>query len=62
MLILILLAIYKTDFVIKIINKISSKLAHYVGRFIINFKRGITKYKDNKRELIYIILRMNLIG
>ncbi len=48
--------LYKTEFIINILKKISPKLAHYMGRFIINFKLGMKKFKDHKRELIYIIL------
>jgi len=51
-----ILLLYKTEFIINILKKISPKLAHYVGRFVIEFKEGMKKFKDHKRELIYIIL------
>ncbi len=55
-LIFLLLLIYKLEFVLKIIGKISTKLADFVARFFINFKEGMKKFKDHKRELIYITL------
>ena len=55
-LIIIFLALYKTETIIKIISKISPKIAHYVERFIINFKRGIKELRKNKRILAYVIL------
>ncbi len=54
--ILFLLLLYKTELILKIIKKLSPKLAHYLGRFIINFKDGMKNYKDHKKELVYIIL------
>jgi len=54
--VIFILLLYKTEFVINILKKISPKLAHYVKRFIVNFKEGMKKFKDHKRELIYIIL------
>ncbi|MHA1987382.1 MAG: lysylphosphatidylglycerol synthase transmembrane domain-containing protein [Promethearchaeota archaeon] len=53
---LIFLTIYKTDFVINISKKISPKIADYLERFITNFKKGIQKYKDHKKEFIFIVL------
>ena len=55
-LVILILLLYKTEFIINILKKISPKLAHYLGRFVINFKEGMKKFKDHKRELIYIIL------
>jgi uncharacterized protein (TIRG00374 family) len=55
-LILFLLLLYKTDTILKVIKKLSPKLAHYLGRFIINFKEGMKNFKYHKKELIYIIL------
>ena len=56
LLILIILLIYKTDSIIRILAKISPKIADYVGRFIINFKEGIKRLRENKKTLIYVIL------
>lgn len=56
LLVVLILLLYKTEFIINILKKISPKLAHYLGRFVINFKEGMKKFKDHKRELIYIIL------
>lgn len=53
---LLLLVIYKSEFVIKISEKISTKLSDYLRRFIINFKEGFKKYKDHKKELLFIII------
>ncbi|MGB5911422.1 MAG: lysylphosphatidylglycerol synthase transmembrane domain-containing protein [Promethearchaeia archaeon] len=55
-LIIIFLSLYKTETIINIIAKISPKIAHYVGRFIINFKRGIKTLRENKKTLVYVIL------
>jgi len=55
-LVIFILLLYKTEFIINVLKKISPKLAHYLGRFVINFKEGMKKFKDHKRELIYIIL------
>lgn len=52
----LILLIYKTDFVLNIIGKISPKLANFLAKFFINFKEGMKRFKDHKRELIYIIL------
>lgn len=53
---LIFFAIYKTEFVVNISKKISPKLAGYLLRFITNFKKGIKKYKDHKKEFVFIVL------
>lgn len=53
---LLLLVIYKSEFVIKISEKISPKLSDYLRRFIINFKEGFKKYKDHRKELLFIII------
>jgi len=55
-LILLLVLLYKQDFIIKIIKKISNKLGGYLERFLSNFKNGLYKFKDNKKEFLYIIL------
>jgi len=55
-LILFILLFYKTEFILKILKKISPKLAYYIGRFVINFKEGMKNFKNHKKELIYIIL------
>ena len=55
-LILIILLFYKTEFILKILQKISPKLAYYIGRFVINFKEGMKSFKNHKKKLTYIIL------
>ncbi|MFX1568283.1 MAG: YbhN family protein [Promethearchaeota archaeon] len=52
----IILLLYKTETIIRIITKISPKIANYIGRFIRNFKNGIKRLKENKKNLIYVIL------
>jgi len=54
--ILFLLLFYKTDTIMNIVKKLSSKIAYYLESFIINFKEGMKNFKDHKKELIYIIL------
>ena len=56
LLILIFLLLYKTETIIKIIAKISPKIADYLRRFISNFKSGFNQLKKNKINLIYVIL------
>lgn len=48
--------IYKTQFFINILNKVSKKLADLLGRFILNFKEGMKRFRNHKKKLIYIIL------
>lgn len=55
-LVIFILLLYKTEFIINILKKIVPKLAQYIDRFMKNFKEGMIKFKDHKRELIYIIL------
>jgi len=55
-LVFFILLFYKTEFVLKILKKISPKLSYYIGRFVINFKEGMKSFKNHKKELIYIIL------
>ncbi len=52
----LILLIYKTDFIINIISKISLKLADYLNRFITNFKMGIKKFKDHKKNFVFVVL------
>lgn len=54
-LLIFILLLYKTEFIIKLITKISPKLARYVGSFILNFKDGLKKFKDHKKELFLVI-------
>ncbi len=57
-LVLIILIIYKTDFIVRIVSKVSNKLSIYIKRFLRNFKSGMRNFKDNKKGLLYI----NLLG
>ncbi len=55
-LILLILIIYKTDFFVRIVSKVSLKLSNLIKRFLKNFKSGIRNFKSNKRGLLNIIL------
>lgn len=55
-LILLLVLLYKQDIILKIIKKISNKLYDYLDRFLTNFKNGLYKFKDHKKEFFYIII------
>lgn len=55
-LIILILALYKTESILKIINKLSSKLANYAERFLLNFKRGMRNFRNHKREFFYVII------
>lgn len=55
-LIVLILLIFKTDLVLKIINSVSKKLANLLNLFFLNFKESIKKYKYNKKIFIYIVL------
>jgi len=54
--ILLIIVLYKTESILKIINKISSKLSNYIERFLYNFKRGMKNFKNHKKEFLYVIL------
>ncbi|MBD3195012.1 MAG: flippase-like domain-containing protein [Candidatus Lokiarchaeota archaeon] len=56
LLIFFLFIFYKTEFVLKIIRKISPKIASYLNRFLNSFKKGIKKFKENKKYFITTIL------
>lgn len=51
----LIILFYKTEFFINVISKFSGKLADLIDRFIKNFKKGINKFKDNKKALAWII-------
>lgn len=54
--ILLILVFYKTENILKIINRISAKLSNYMERFLGNFKRGMKNFKNHKKELLYVVL------
>lgn len=56
LIILFLLLLYKTEFILQIIQKISKKLEFYMRRFLINFKEGIKKFGSHKKELVYVVI------
>ena len=53
---ILILLIYKTMFIIKIVGRISTKLADILGKFFINFKKGMKQFKDHKIEFVFTIL------
>ena len=53
---ILILVIYRTQSIIGILEKVSNRLATLLGKFIINFKEGMKKYRNHKKELIYIII------
>ncbi len=54
--ILLILILYKTETILKIITKISANLSSYIERFFKNFKRGMKNFENHRREFFYIIL------
>jgi len=56
LIILFLLLLYKTEFILQIIQKISKKLEFYMRKFLINFKEGIKKFGNHKKELMYVVI------
>jgi len=56
LIILFLLLLYKTEFILNIIRKISTKLEFYLRRFLTNFKEGIKKFRNHRKELLYIVV------
>ena len=55
-LILLILIIYKTDFIVRIIGKVSPKFSNLIKRFLKNFKNGIRSFKNNKKGSVSVIL------
>ncbi|MFW9999509.1 MAG: lysylphosphatidylglycerol synthase transmembrane domain-containing protein [Candidatus Hodarchaeota archaeon] len=56
LIIFFLLLLYKTELVLKVVQKISKKLEFYVRRFLINFKEGIKKFRNHKKDFLYIVI------
>ena len=54
--IFLILLIYKTEFITRILEKISPKFADYTNRFITNFKKGMKKFKDQKKNFFFVVL------
>ena len=54
--ILLILILYKTESILKIITKISANLSSYIERFFKNFKRGMKNFENHRREFFYVIL------
>ena len=55
-LIALALLIYKTEFIIGLIDRILPKIADYLNRFVRNFKEGIKKFSEHRRILLITIL------
>lgn len=54
--IVLLLLIYRTEFIIGLINRILPKIADYLNRFVRNFKRGIKEFSKHRRIYLITIL------
>jgi len=54
--IILILVLYKTEKILKIINKISARVSKYIERFLGNFKRGMKNFKNHKKEFLYVVL------
>ncbi|TFF87483.1 MAG: flippase-like domain-containing protein [Promethearchaeota archaeon] len=52
----LILLLYKTEFIVNLVNKVSKRLANLIKRFLHNFKKGMREFKDNKKKLSYIVL------
>jgi len=51
-----LLLIFKTETIVNIVRKFSTKLADLLRNFIISFKIGIRNFKSHKKKLVFIII------
>jgi len=47
--------IYRTQFILNIINRLSHKISNLLGTFIINFKEGMKKFRYHKKEFVYTL-------
>lgn len=55
-LIALILLLYKTEFIIGLIDRILPKIADYLNRFVRNFKEGIKKFSGHRRIFLITIL------
>ncbi len=55
-LIALVLLIYKTEFIIGLIDRILPKIADYLNRFVRNFKDGIKKFSEHRKIFMLTIL------
>jgi len=55
-LVLLALLLYKTEFIVGIINRFLPKIADYLNRFVRNFKRGIKEFSGHRKIFIATIL------
>ncbi|MFX0011511.1 MAG: YbhN family protein [Candidatus Hermodarchaeota archaeon] len=54
--ILLVFLLYKTDLIIRFINRFLPKLANYLNRFVRNFKKGIREFSKHKKIFVVTIL------
>ena len=55
-LVALVLLIYKTEFIIGLIDRILPKIADYLNRFVRNFKKGIKKFSEHRKIFLITIL------
>jgi uncharacterized protein (TIRG00374 family) len=55
-LIALVLLIYKTEFIIGLIDRILPKIANYLNRFVRNFKEGIKKFSEHRKIFLMTVL------
>ena len=55
-LIALLLLLYKTEFIVGLIDRILPKIANYLNRFVRNFKDGIKKFSEHRKIFVITIL------
>ena len=49
------LLIYKTNMILTILAKISTKISNLVSKFVLNFKDGMKRFKNDKKIFIFVI-------
>ena len=52
---LLLLLVFKTEFVLKIVRKFSMKIATLLENFIENFKKALKRLREHKKELVIVL-------
>ncbi len=52
----LLLLLFKTDWILNIIGKISSRLQNYLKKFIYRFVEGLNDFRKDKRRIFWVLL------
>ena len=55
-LVALVLLMYKTEFIIGLIDRILPKIADYLNRFVRNFKEGLKKFSEHRKIFLMTIL------